>query len=546
MSKDEKTLAPARAVRPVALPSSVVKVNPWIVAAAVVIPTFMEVLDTTIANVALRYIAGGLSAAVIDAEWVLTSYLAANATILPISGWISARLGRRNYFLLSIAIFTIASGLCGMATSLGQIILFRVLQGLAGGGLQPSSQGVLLDSFPPEKQGAAQTMFGIAGLLAPVVGPTLGGYLTVQYDWRWIFYINIPVGVLALVFCYFVVDDPDYLKKQRAELRRQPLNFDYLGLGLLALVMSCWEIMLSKGQEFDWLGDPFWRIQTLLILFVVGLAALIFRELRIANPVVNFRPLAERNLAASCVIIFCAYAVLYGASTSLPGLLQSLFGYDAYASGLVQSPAGIFSIMMLLVVGTLLGRGVDARWLVAGGLLVMAAGCYWMSLMNLYISPEQVVWPRVVMICGLSMIFAPLNVAAFKYTPQLLRGAAVGLFALLRNEGGSVGTSMAQTIQERRLQFHTSRVGEFIDPLNPHVTAFLGQARAGFLQNTGDPAGSQQMAVQALQSLTQRQAESLAYFDVFWTCAALGVGLVVLVLFMKRSVAEKGAHVGAE
>jgi DHA2 family multidrug resistance protein len=521
-------------------------VNPWIVAVAVVIPTFMEVLDTTIANVALRYIAGGLSAAVIDAEWVLTSYLAANATILPMSGWISARLGRRNYFLLSIAVFTIASGLCGMATSLGQIILFRVIQGLAGGGLQPSSQGVLLDAFPPEKQGAAQTMFGVAALLAPVVGPTLGGYLTVQYDWRWIFYINLPVGALALLVCYFVVDDPGYLKKQRAELLSRPLNFDYIGLGLLALTMSSWEIMLSKGQEWDWLGDPFWRVQTLLVLFVLGLGFLIFRELRIDNPVVNFRPLGERNLAASCVIIFSAFAVLYGVSTSLPGLLQSLFGYDAYVSGLVQSPAGVGSVLMLLVVGTLLGRGLDARWLIAGGLLVMAAGCYWMALMNLYIGPWQVVWPRVVTICGLSMIFAPLNLAAFKYTPQRLRGAAVGLFALLRNEGGSVGTSMAQTIQERREQFHLSRLGEFLDPLNPAVNSFAEQAQAYFFQLTGDQAGSQQMAWQVLANLRQQQAASLAYFDVFWVCAALGVALIPLVLLMKRSVAEKGAHVGAE
>jgi DHA2 family multidrug resistance protein len=521
-------------------------VNPWVVAAAVVIPTFMEVLDTTIANVALRYIAGGLSAAVVDAEWVLTSYLAANATILPISGWISARLGRRNYFLLSIAVFTLASALCGMATSLGQIILFRVIQGLAGGGLQPSSQGILLDAFPPQKQGAAQTVFGVAALLAPVVGPTLGGYLTVQYDWRWIFFINVPVGALALVMCYFVVEDPDYLKKERAELRRRPLNFDYIGLGLLALAMSCWEIMLSKGQEWDWLGDPFWRVQTLLVLFVLGLGCLILREMRIGNPVVNFRPLGERNLAVSCVIIFCAFGVLYAVSTSLPGLLQSLFGYDAYVSGLVQSPAGFFSILTMLVLGVLLGRGTDARWLIAGGLLVMAAGCYWMARMNLYISPWQVVWPRVVTVVGLSMIFAPLNVAAFKYTPQHLRGAAVGLFALLRNEGGSVGTSMAQTVQERRLQFHTSRVGEFIDPLNPHVTGFLEQSRSLFVQQTGDPAGSGQMAVQALADLSQQQAAALAYFDVFWVAAVLGVALVFLVPMMKRSVAEKGGRVAVE
>ena len=346
--------------------------------------------------------------------------------------------------------------------------------------------------------------------------------------------------------CYFVVQDPDYLKQERAEFRRRPLNFDYIGLGLLALVMSSWEIMLSKGQEFDWLGDPFWRVQTLIVLFVAGLGFLIYRELRISNPVVNFRPLAERNLTASCVIIFFAFAVLYGVSTSLPGLLQSLFGYDAYVSGLVQSPAGIGSILMLLVVGTLLGRGTDARWLVATGLLVMAAGCYWMSQMNLDISPWQVVWPRVVTICGLSMIFAPLNVAAFKNTPQHLRGAAVGLFALLRNEGGSVGTSMAQTIQERREQFHLARVGEFLDPFNPSVHSFFGDSQPIFYQQSGDAAGSQQQAVLALDTLRQQQASSLAYFDVFWVAAVVGVALIFLVLLMRRSVAEKGAHVGGE
>src|SRR5712671_4378361 len=239
--------------------------NPWVVAAIVVVPTFMEVLDTTIAVVALRYIAGGLSATVSDGEWVITSYLAANAIILPISGWLSAHLGRRNYFMVSIAVFTLASALCGLATSLGQIILFRVIQGLAGGGLQPSSQGVLLDSFPPEKQGAAMTAFGIAALIAPIVGPTLGGWLVVNYDWRWIFYVNVPVGLLALAAAYFLVEDPDYLKQERAELRRRPLNFDYIGLGLLALIMSSWEVMLVKGQEWDWLGDPSWRVQTLLL-----------------------------------------------------------------------------------------------------------------------------------------------------------------------------------------------------------------------------------------------------------------------------------------
>ncbi len=521
-------------------------INPWFVAAAVVIPTFMEVLDTTIANVALRYIAGGLSASNVDSEWVITSYLAANATILPISGWLSARLGRRNYFLLSIAVFTIASGLCGMATSLEQLILFRVIQGLGGGGLQPSSQGVLLDSFPPEKQGAAMTMFGVAALLAPVVGPTLGGYLTVNYNWRWIFYINLPVGAVGFLASYLLVDDPDYLKTERANLRRQPLNFDYIGLGMLVLIMSCWEVMLSKGQEWDWYNDPSWRVQTLFILFSLGLFCLIVHEMRIANPVVNFRPLSERNFATCCIIIFCAYGVLYGASTSLPGLLQSQFGYDAYVSGLVQSPSGIFSIMGLIAVGALIGRGVDARWLISAGLLIMAGGNYWMALMNLYISPGQVIWPRVVLIIGLSMLFVSINVAAFKYIPPHLRGAAVGLFALLRNEGGSVGTSLAQALEWRREHFHTARVGEFLDPLNPAVNSFLAQGRAFFLQQTGDPAASQQMSLQALANLRQQQAVALAYFDDFWLFAVLSLALIPLILLMKRSVAEKGTHISAE
>ena len=342
-------------------------VSPWLVAAIVVIPTFMEVLDTTIALVALRYIAGGLSAAVDDGEWVITSYLAANAVILPITGWLSARLGRRNYFLLSIAIFTVASALCGMSTSLTQLIVFRVVQGLAGGGLQPSSQGVLLDAFPVEKQGIAMTLFGLAALLAPVVGPTLGGWITDSYSWRWVFYINVPVGLVAFAACYVLLRDPDYLTKQREELGKQPLRFDSIGLSLLVIVMVSWEVVLSKGQEWDWLNDPFWRVQMLAIFFVFGLIALVFWELRHPNPVVNFRPLRERNFAACCFIIFSAFAVLYAASTSLPALLQSLFGYDALSAGLVMSPAGFGALVAMPFIGMALGRGADARWLLAAG-----------------------------------------------------------------------------------------------------------------------------------------------------------------------------------
>ncbi len=521
-------------------------VSPGLIAAAVVIPTFMEVLDTTIANVALRYIAGGLSAPFTDSEWVITSYLAANAIVLPISGWLAVRLGRRNYFLLSIGMFTLASAWCGMATSLPMLIAARVLQGLAGGGLQPSSQSILLDAFPREKQGSAMTIFGIAALLAPVFGPTLGGYITDNYGWRWIFYLNVPVGLFALAMCSAVVSDPAYLKEEQGRMRREGRAFDTLGLCLLSTAMICWEVILSKGQEWDWLGDPFWRIQGLLVVFVASLGGLIYRELRIANPLINFRTLLDRNFRSCCIIIFCAYAVLYANTVSLPALLQSLFGYDATMSGLVLSPAGIFAVVMLLIIGRLLGRGVDARYMMAAGLVTLAAGNYWMSLLNLQVSPAHIIWPRVVLIAGLSMLFAPLNVAAFLYIPKELRGAAVGLLALLRNEGGSVGTSMAQTIHERREQFHTLRLGEHLDRVSPMVQEALRRGQGFFLRHTGDPAGSTKMAVQKLAQVREEQASSLAYFDVFWTCAVLAVVLVGLVLLMRRSVAEKGAHVAAE
>ena len=520
--------------------------SPWLVAAVVIVPTFMEVLDTTIAVVALRYIAGGLSATVDDGEWVLTSYLAANAIILPITGWLSAHLGRRNYFLLSIAIFTLSSGLCGMAGSLGQLILFRVIQGLAGGGLQPCSQGVLLDAFPREKQGVAMTLFGFAALIAPVVGPTLGGWITDSYSWRWVFLINIPVGLLAFAGCWATLSDPDYLVAQRAELRRRTFQFDTIGLSLLVIVMVCWEVMLSKGQEWDWLGDPVGRVQTLAALFVIGLAGLVIWELRHRSPVVNFRPLRERNFAGCCLIVFCAFAALYAASTSLPGLLQSLFGYDALSAGLVMSPAGFFAVLAMPIVGRLLGRGTDARWLIAAGLLAMTAGNYWMSQLNLDISPGQVIWPRVVLVAGLAVCFAPVNVAAYLYTPLELRGAAVGLLSLLRNEGGSVGTSLAQTFQERRDQFHTLRLGEYLDPFNAAANSFVARGKELFLQLTGDPVASQQLAWQELANLRQKQAASLAYFDSFWMFAMLTLGLVLVVLLMKRSVAEKGAHIATE
>ena len=390
------------------------------------------------------------------------------------------------------------------------------------------------------------TLFGLAVLIAPVIGPTLGGWITDTYNWRWVFLVNVPVGILALGGCYAVLRDPDYLVAQRAELRKQPFHFDGIGLSLLAIVMVSWEVMLSKGQEWDWLGDPFWRVQTLAIFFVAGLATLIVWELRHRNPVVNFRVLAERNLAACCIMTFCAYVALYASTKSMLGLLQSLFGYDALSTGLVMSPAGIFAVLAMPIVGRLLGLRTDARWLIAAGLLLMTVGNYWMSQLNLDISPGQAVWPRVVLVAGLAVFFAPANVAAYLYTPLALRGAAVGLASLLRNEGGSVGVSLSQTFEDRRDQFHVLRLGESLDPFNPAVHSFLARAQAFFLQQTGDPVAAQQLAWRQLENLRQQQASSLAFFDTFWMMAVLTFVVAFCVFFMKRSVAEKGAHIGSE
>ena len=390
------------------------------------------------------------------------------------------------------------------------------------------------------------TLFGLAALLAPVVGTDFGGWLTDEYQWRWVFLINVPIGLLAFGGCYALLRDPDYLTKEREELKKRPFHFDSIGLSLLIIVMVCWEVMLSKGQEWDWLGDPFWRVQTLATLFAVGLVGLVFWELRSPNPVVNFRPLAERNLGACCIIIFCAYAVLYGASTSLPSLLQSLFGYNALDAGLVMSPAGLFAVIAMPIIGFMLGRKTDARWLIGAGLLLMAIGNYWMSQLNLFISPGEVVWPRVVLVLGLSICFAPANVAAYLYTPTALRGAAVGLLSFCATREAASEHPWPRPCTKGGINSMTLRLGEYLDPFNPAVHSFLDQAQARFLQQTGDPAGAQQLAWQALENLRQQQASALAYFDCFWLFAVVMLALTLVVFLMKRSVAEKGARVGGE
>jgi DHA2 family multidrug resistance protein len=510
--------------------------NPWLVAAAVALPAFMEVLDTSIANVSLRYIAGGLSAAEADAEWVITSYLAANAVVLPLSGWLSTVLGRRNYVLVSAAVFTGASMLCGMATSLPELIVFRCLQGMSGGGLQPSAQGVMLDTFPQERRGMAMAAFGMTVMVAPILGPTLGGWITETYSWRWIFYINVPTGLLALFMVHRLVRDPEYLEHMRADARRKGLRIDFVGIGLLVLGFACLETLLSKGQQWDWFGDPFGRVQWLAVGTTVGLGGIVGWSLWKRDAVVDVRVFADRNFASCSVILFCVFAVLYGTLVLLPGMLQSLMGYDALNAGLVMSPSGLAALVMLPVVGWLLGRRLDARILIALGLGVLAYGNYLLAHYNLLVSPNQTITPQVVQRLGVSLIFVPLNTAAYLYLSPEQRLRATGLYNLLRNEGGSVGTSVSQTLLERRDQFHLSRLGEHLDPFNPALATQLDQLTAYFQGLTGDPAGARAMAWRAVDDARQAQALSLAYFDCFYVFAVLALLLVPLVALMRRSV----------
>src|SRR3954447_12734284 len=371
-------------------------INPWIIALAVVVPTFMEVLDTSIANVALRHIAGGLSAAATDAEWVITSYLAANAVVLPLSGWLSTALGRRNYVRLCVVVFTAASMACGMATSLPQLIVFRCLQGLSGGGLQPSAQGVMLDTFPPARRGMAMAVFGMTVMVAPILGPTLGGWITETYSWRWIFYINVPPGLLALAMVTPLIHAPPYLQRLRDEVRRTGLRTDWVGIGLLVLGFACLETMLSKGEQWDWFGDQFGRVQLLALGAAVGVGGVVAWSLWRPDAVIDVRVFADRNFAACSAISVCVFGVLYGTLMLLPGVLQSLMGYDALNAGLVMSPSGLASLAMLPIVGWLLGKKVDARLLIAAGLGVLAYGNYVLANYNLQISPAQTITPQVI------------------------------------------------------------------------------------------------------------------------------------------------------
>ncbi len=504
------------------------RINPWLIAVTVTMATFMEVLDTSVANVALPHIAGSLSAGVDEATWVLTSYLISNAIILPISPWLGGLIGRKRFYQLCVILFTVSSLMCGLAPSLSLLIFFRVLQGLGGGGLQPTEQAILFESFPMEKRGMAAAVYGMGVLFAPIIGPTLGGWITDNYSWRWIFFINIPVGALSVFVTQMVVFDPPYIKA----LKKKIGKIDAVGLGLLAVGLGFLQVILDKGQRDDWFQSNF--IARMTVCSVLALIFFVIWELRTEHPVVSFSVLKDRTFSMGMILIFMTGFVLYGSIVLLPIYLQTLMGYTAMLSGLVISPGGVASLVLMPLVGGLVSKRMDPRWMIAIGLIITAASVFQMSHFDLDCSFSNFIWPRVVQGIGLAFLFIPVNTAAFASMPKERLNEGTGLFNLMRNLGGSFGIAIVATLLSRREQLQQAHLTEQLNPFNPNFQARMqGLQRMAVAQGM-DAAGAQHQAVGLLSGLMQRNAMMNAFVEDFWMLGVMMLALLPLLLFMKK------------
>src|SRR5947208_1935401 len=435
-------------------------INPWVNAITVTLATFMEVLDTSIANVALPHIAGNLSAGSDESTWVLTSYLVSNAIVLPLSGWFSGVIGRKILSMTCVSIFTVSSFLCGLAPSLGVLVIFRILQGVGGGGLQPSEQAILNDTFPLEKRGMAFAVYGLAVVVAPTIGPWLGGWITDNFSWRWIFYINVPVGMLSLLLTGLLVSDPPYMKKANL---KAGFRIDYIGMGLISLGLGSMQIILDKGQREYWFASNF--IRGFFALMLVGIIAGIVWEWREKEPVVDLRMLRDRNFAVATLAMFFLGFVLYATTVLIPQLLQQLMGYTAQLAGLALSPGGVVIMCMMPIVGILVSK-VDTRILIAFGCVVCSLALFVMAGWNLGLDYRHAVEARMLQSFGLAFLFIPINVAAFAYVPKEKTNMGTGIINLARNIGASVGIAFVTTMLDRRAQFHIARLTERANELS--------------------------------------------------------------------------------
>ena len=505
-------------------------VNPWIVAVAVMFATFMEVLDTTVVNVSLPHVAGSLSASIDESTWALTSYLVANAIVLPLSGWLARQFGRKRLLMLSVGGFTVSSLLCGLAWSLPALIAFRVIQGTTGGALQPLSQAVMLEAFPPEKRGKAMAFWGLGIVTAPILGPVLGGWLTDSYSWRWVFYINIPVGLASIFMMQRFVFDPPYMSKRAGQV-------DWTGIGLLALGIGALQILLDKGQEDDWFESSF--MSALAIVSALSLLLFLWHELRAEHPVVDLRVFRNRTYAAGVVLITNVGFVLYGSMVLLPIFLQTLLGYPSLQAGIALAPRGVGSFFAMPVVGSLLGK-VDARKLLATGLVVGGLTLLWLSGLSLSAGYWDIFWPQLIQGSALALLFVPLTTITMGPIPRELMGNATSIFNLMRNIGGSLGIAIATTLLSRKQQAHTSALASHVDLYSPAVRAWLEQMKAGFLARGADAVTAAQQAQAAAAGMVARQAAMLSFTDVFRLLGLLFVALLPLLLLMSSPRAGRG------
>jgi len=535
------TQAPAKAPVTVWKP----RANRWAVALTVTLATFMEVLDTSIANVALPHIAGGLGASQDEATWVLTSYLVANAVILPMSAYLTTFIGRKRFYMICVLLFGISSAMCGLAPSLPLLIFFRILQGAGGGGLAPSEQAILADTFEPKDRGKAFAIYGIAVVCAPAIGPTLGGYITDNFDWRWIFFINIPVAIISLFLTNRIVEDPPHIVEEVKAQQKKGLNLDFFGFVLLAIGFGSLEFVLDKGQEDDWFGSRI--ITTFVVLCVASLLTLVLweiRQIRIGHkPILDLTLFKNKNFAIAFLLMFVLGFCLFGSTVLIPQFVQSLLGYTAERAGLVISPGGFGIILLMPLVGFLVAK-VDARILIAYGFFSCSAALFYMLNLNLDVNYGYVAMCRVFQASGLAFLFVPISTVSFASVPPGKNNDASGLTNLARNIGGSVGTAFLVTVLARRAQYHQSRLGDHLTSTSPSLLSQAG-TMSHYLHDKAGMAYSLTQGRAMAQGSVVRQlvlhSTMLAYLDVI-KCFAIAMGMMVPVIFFMSKV--KGGRGG--
>jgi MFS transporter, DHA2 family, multidrug resistance protein len=515
--------------------------NPWLIAVTVGLAAFMEVLDISIANVALEHIAGSLSASEDESTWVLTSYLVTNAVVLPISGWLASRIGRKRYFIGCIIGFSLTSLLCGLAPSLDLLILARGLQGITGGGLQPNSQAILADTFAPEQRGQAFAAYGLAVVFAPAIGPTLGGWITDNFSWRWVFLLNVPVGVvLSFLAMRMLADPPEFLARRRAR-RSAGLGLDYIGFALLMVGMGALQVMLDKGQEDDWFGSAF--IVRLAIVATLASIAFVIWELRRDDPIVDLRLLADRNFAIGNLLMFMLGFALLATTTLLPLFVQTLLDYTATDAGLVMSPGGFTVMLMMPIVGLLIAK-IDARLMMAVGFAGTALALYYMTGFDGEIDYATVAWARIYQSLALALLFIPINTGAMAGMPRAKSNNASAIINMMRNIGGSFGISVVNTLIARREQYHQSVLVQHLSPFSTTYSTTVTQLQQVYASASGSAVDALRQAEAQVYAIVQQQAAIMSFDDCFWAMSLVLAAMIPLVLLMRkpRAGATPTAH----